>query len=101
MHQPERGQRHRGQVVSEGPALILTQRSERLAREVTCAWQRLEALAGHDDVARSLTELGATRQCDRDIVVTLYGEGMRLGGMSYRLDPSLRDAPGRVAPRER
>jgi hypothetical protein len=35
---------------------------------------------------------------DRDIDVTLLAEDMVLGGMSYRLDPSLKAAPGRPDP---
>lgn len=36
------------------------------------------------------------READRDVVVSLYGDGILLGGMSYRLDPEMCKAPGRV-----
>jgi len=42
------------------------------------------------------TEEDVRRETDRDVVMSLYGDGMLLGGMSYRLDPEMSKAPGRV-----
>ena len=38
---------------------------------------------------------------DRTIEVMLYGDGMLLGGMSYQLDPDMKQAPPRTPPADR